>query len=68
MKINRNILKRRFGESSSGYGVPMDTKIDLVELIKEYSEELVNRERGDRTAGIAASKLYERLMDLISTL
>ena len=48
--------------------VPTNVKVDLVELIETYAKEMVNKAKGDRTAGMAAKIAHEKLMDLISSL
>ena len=48
--------------------VPTNVKVDLVELIETYAKEMVNKAKGDRTAGMAAKIAHDKLMDLISSL
>ena len=48
--------------------VPTNVKVDLVELIETYAKEMVNKAKGDRTAGMAAKIAHGKLMDLISSL
>lgn len=48
--------------------VPTNVKVDLVELIETYAKEMVNKSKGDRTAGMAAKIAHDKLMDLISSL
>ena len=48
--------------------VPTNVKVDLVELIETYAKEMVNKAKGDRTAGMAAKITHDKLTDLISSL
>ena len=48
--------------------VPTNVKVDLVELIETYAKEMVNKAKGDRTAGMGAKIAHDKLMDLISSL
>lgn len=48
--------------------VPTNVKVDLVELIETYAKEMVNKAKGDRTAGMASKIAHDKLMDLISSL